>query len=88
MQSESWHSHAEAVRADDAQQIRLCLIEHRLLEIGSKPCGDDDDGTRTLLAECFDKLGEVAGGVAMTASSGGSGNAAMSGKHRLPAIAS
>jgi hypothetical protein len=51
MQTKSGNSNTKAIRADDAEQIRPRLVEHRLLELRPKPCGDDDNRARTFLAE-------------------------------------
>ena len=51
MQPETRNGNAEAVWADDAKQIRSRLVEDRLLELGTKPCRDDDDRAGTFLAE-------------------------------------
>jgi hypothetical protein len=45
------NGNAEAIWADDAQAIRLCRIEHRLLLFGGEPSGDGHDGSRSLGAE-------------------------------------
>jgi hypothetical protein len=61
MQPEAGDGDAEAVRADDAEQMGSRLIKHRLLKLRPKPCGDDDDRAGALLAERSDQFRNGAG---------------------------
>ena len=46
----------DAVRALDAQRVRLRGVEHRLLELAAHAGGDDDRGPRALGAQLVDQL--------------------------------
>ena len=55
MEPDPRHGDAEAVRPDDAQAIRLRLIEHRLLQRGAESRRDDDNRAGAFLAEVSDQ---------------------------------
>lgn len=52
----TWHLDADAVRADDAQKIWLCRIQHLLLKIARYTCCDDDCRPATPRAKFGDEL--------------------------------
>src|SRR5215813_8324675 len=60
MQTKSGNCNTKAIRADDAEQIRPRLVEHRLLELRPKPRGDDNCA-RTFLAKRSHQLRDCPG---------------------------
>ena len=87
------HEHADAVRAEDAQQMRARSVEHRLLHAPpvlaglAEAGGDHDSRPGAARAQFGDEPGHVSGGVPMTARSGVFGRLATSRVAQRPSIA-